>query len=431
MSDKISTITLKILFYLIPIGLVTGPFIPDLSLSLIVLIFIFLSIKNNLWKYYYDNKFFKFFLLFNFYLIISSLVSDDISLSLKSSIGYFRFFIFSLAMWYLLENSGDLFKRSYSIYLFILFLLLSLDALYQFKFTHNILGYEMSQQDGVSSFFNEKLVLGGFFARMFPLTIALFFMFSQLTNKFLLSLILFLLGSLTIVLSGERTALGLFFILIFLIVLVHPGKKELLMPILFSIFLLTCFFISNKQMQYRLFVEPLHQSNLISSSFLEKNFNKEKKEYSHDKDKLWIFSREHESHYKTAFKIFLDNPIIGVGPKMFRKKCADKKYNSGAESCSTHPHNFLLQILSETGIIGFIFYLVMLYFIISRIINYFLNYKKYKEVNYIKIVCLITLFINLFPFLPTGNIFNNWLSIIFYFPCGFLLHQINLKNRNE
>ena len=156
MSDKISIITLKILFYLIPIGLVTGPFIPDLSLSLIVLIFIFLSIKNNLWKYYYDNKFFKFFLLFNFYLIISSLVSDDISLSLKSSIGYFRFFIFSLAMWYLLENSGDLFKRSYSIYLFILFLLLSLDTLYQFKFTHNILGYEMSQQDRVSSFFNEK-----------------------------------------------------------------------------------------------------------------------------------------------------------------------------------------------------------------------------------------------------------------------------------
>ena len=137
MTDKISITILKILFYLIPIGLITGPFIPDLSLSLIVLIFIFLSIKNNLWKYYYDNKFFKFFLLFNLYLIFLSLVSDDILLSLKSSIGYFRFFIFSLSIWYLLENSGDLFKRTYSTYLFILFLLLSLDALYQFKFTHN------------------------------------------------------------------------------------------------------------------------------------------------------------------------------------------------------------------------------------------------------------------------------------------------------
>ena len=61
MTDKIHITIQKILLYLIPIGLVTGPFIPDLSISLMALIFIFLSIKNNLWKYYYNNKFVKFF----------------------------------------------------------------------------------------------------------------------------------------------------------------------------------------------------------------------------------------------------------------------------------------------------------------------------------------------------------------------------------
>ena len=40
---------------------------------------------------------------------------------------------------------------------------------------------------------------------------------------------------------------------------------------------------------------------------------------------------------------------------MFRQKCSDDRYNSGINSCTTHPHNFLLQVLSETGLIGLLF----------------------------------------------------------------------------
>ena len=35
----------------------------------------------------------------------------------------------------------------------------------------------------------------------------------------------------------------------------------------------------------------------------------------------YIFSPLHDSHIRTAFNIFKDNPIIGVGPKLFRIKC--------------------------------------------------------------------------------------------------------------
>jgi len=431
MTDKILITTQKILLYLIPIGLVTGPFIPDLSISLMALIFIFLSIKNNLWKYYYNNKFVKFFLLFNLFLIISSLTSDDILFSLKSSFTYFRFLIFSLSLWYLLENTKDLFMKNYSIYLFILFLVLSLDAIYQFIFGHNILGFELVQIDRISGFFNDRMVLGGFFIRMCPLVIVLFFIFSELKNKILLSIILYIAGICTIVLSGERTALGLFFIFLFLILILNRDKKFSLKLIVLPLFIIISLSAFNKKVQYRFFIEPLQQSNIISSLFLEKYYPNEIKNYIHDDKSLVIFSKEHTQHYKTAFKIFLDNPFLGIGPKMYRKKCGDEKYNSGAESCSTHPHNFLLQILSETGIIGFVFYLVMLCFIISKLIRYFNNHKNIQKNNYIEIICLITFFINIFPFIPTGNIFNNWLAIIFYFPCGFYLHQTRLKNRDE
>jgi O-antigen ligase len=40
---------------------------------------------------------------------------------------------------------------------------------------------------------------------------------------------------------------------------------------------------------------------------------------------------------------------------MFRIKCKDEKYAVGISPCLTHPHNFYIQLLAETGIIGFLF----------------------------------------------------------------------------
>ena len=96
--------SIKILLFLIPIGLITGPFIPDLSVTLMALIFIYISIKERYWKYY-DNNYFKFFIVFNVYLVGISLFSDDIFISLKSSLFYFRFIIFALCVWFLFDIS--------------------------------------------------------------------------------------------------------------------------------------------------------------------------------------------------------------------------------------------------------------------------------------------------------------------------------------
>jgi O-antigen ligase len=40
---------------------------------------------------------------------------------------------------------------------------------------------------------------------------------------------------------------------------------------------------------------------------------------------------------------------------MFRIICKDEKYATGITPCMTHPHNFYIQLLAETGIIGFLF----------------------------------------------------------------------------
>ena len=60
------------------------------------------------------------------------------------------------------------------------------------------------------------------------------------------------------------------------------------------------------------------------------------------------FSTYHTDHYKTALNMYNDKKIIGHGPKSFRFKCSDPKYKVSKNSCSTHPHNTYLQLLSET-----------------------------------------------------------------------------------
>ena len=75
----------------------------------------------------------------------------------------------------------------------------------------------------------------------------------------------------------------------------------------------------------------------------------------------YFYSWSRDTSYRTAFNMFLDKPIIGHGPRMFRIKCSDPKYsikvNDVKSSCMTHPHNFYIQLLAETGIVGFSFFI--------------------------------------------------------------------------
>ena len=105
---------------------------------------------------------------------------------------------------------------------------------------------------------------------------------------------------------------------------------------------------------------------------------------------------------------------------MFRIIC-NKRYNINAFTCSTHPHNTFMQFLSETGIIGTIFYVASLIYILkSFVINLKIGIRNLNN-NLIKskLFFLVALIISLMPLLPAGNFFNNWISIMNFFPLGF------------
>ena len=100
-SILINTLLFSICF--LPISLALSRFISEIILIIIIINFIILNFSNKDSRRYYKSHFFKIFVLFNFILILSSLLSDSLFSSIRTSIFYFRFGFLVIVIQYLLE----------------------------------------------------------------------------------------------------------------------------------------------------------------------------------------------------------------------------------------------------------------------------------------------------------------------------------------
>ena len=123
-SDKI----LRLGFLFLPIGLIAGPAIPDFIIILSSIIFIFKLNKKYLTEY---KIIIGFFLIFYIFTIFSSLLSDNILFSLKSSFFYIRFFIYVFVISYIIEKTPGIIKQLFYVISIVLTILL-IDTLIQF-----------------------------------------------------------------------------------------------------------------------------------------------------------------------------------------------------------------------------------------------------------------------------------------------------------
>ena len=391
----------------IPFLLITGPFLPDLALITICIIYLFNNFFSDIRKYY-KNYFVILFLIFFVICILSSLFSDYSSISITRSIGYIRFLIFTLAVIYILNSNPKVVQGLfYSI--LICFLILIFDGFFQFYFKENIFGFVM-QQNRTSSFFKDELIYGSYLSKFLPIFLSLFFLLKKKNNKLnIIFSIIFVLSVFAITISGERSSLFLtILILLYLMMMLKLNFKIL------SIFFVTIFFgvgllvTLNETVKNRIII---YTKNQIFSE-----------------NKTYFFSEDHNGHLLAAIDIFKqNNKIIGIGPKNFRNYCFNnEKYNNKPYVCSSHPHNTYIQILLETGILGF----TILIFIFSIIIflslrHFFLKLikKKYLLSNFQ--VCLLSFYFMIFwPLVPTGSLFNNYLSIIYFLPAGLCIWSL-------
>tara|TARA_B100001057_G_scaffold353520_1_gene355410 strand:+ start:4174 stop:5421 length:1248 start_codon:yes stop_codon:yes gene_type:complete len=395
---------------LMPVFLISGPFFADLGVIIVSILFLVNSKKNKLIKYY-NNIYFKVFFIFCLILILSSLMSENTWKSLKNSFFYFRFGIFTLCFWYILDKNVLLIRYLF-ISILICFSSLIVDGYIQYIFGKNLFGFELYNEYRVSSFFGSELILGSYLARFFPILFGLFiFLDKSKKNKLLLFFLtlIFILSEGLIFLSGER--LALFFMnlsAIYIILMIDEYKFYRLFTYIGSLFLITVLLISFPNSKDRLIDQTIRD--------LTKNTESESRPN--------IFSKPHNDMYVTGYKIFLDNKILGVGPRQYRNNC--QKYEVSEYSCETHPHNTYIELLSEAGIFAF-FIVLTLFLLICYLSIKHLALKIFKRNKGILSdfeVCLLSaVLISLWPFSPSGSFFNNWISIVYYFPVGILLWQ--------
>ncbi len=490
---------LQFLVISIPLLLITGPFLPDLFLSLSVLSFlIYLVQKKEL--NFLNHKFFYIFLIFFSILVISSLLSDYSHKSLITSIGYIRFGIFIFVVSYLINKKNNFIKNLYFI-LMAIFLILFFDAIFQKITGSNILGIN-NPYGRITSLFGNDIKLGGYIARLVPLLIAISIYLKS--NKYFLISIFIVSLTLTLI-SGERTS--------FLMVLIFLGVYLMFSSISFkvkSIFILASIILFsiatlNDEIRLRVLTTTSNQINLTNEQPFYKTIKQKDGALIVLHKDSTIFPRIYHMYFETVIKIFKDNIFIGSGPRTYPFKSKEEKYFTISDhegwtsyvqkhnqkimkklfqiheaqiknisefemykdlkenkdlmnnkkyrdwlkgydishidfeerikskewlegwilskdqkgftnisGVNNHPHNTYLQLLCETGLIGFLF---VLSFWISCILKIFTKIDLYYKCLFIGVV------INLFPFIFTGNFFNNWLSILYFYPVGFLLKE--------
>ena len=399
------------LIALLPLSLLSGPFLSDLSVVLIgILFFINIILKKE--YNFLNNKFTIIFVIFSLYLFINSLIKYYDIHSIRSSLGYLRFGIFSLAVFYFLEKREQIIKWLFVVFL-ICYTLLIFDGYYQyFNKISFFLEIKTGDSGRISSLFGSELVMGSYLSRLFPVFLGItFYLFSEKKNFILLLSIIFVLVEVLIFLSGERAS---FFFntlaAIYIILMIKDFKKIRLFSLLLS--LIAIILISN--------YDSTAKKRIVDDTISQMGITSEKKH---------VFSSVHESHYLSAYKMFLDNKILGIGVRNFRNFCNEDQYKINERSCTTHPHNTYVQLLSETGLIGIIFAIfIFIYFAIISLRHLLeVIFKKKYYFNNFEVCMLSAILISIWPFVPTGNFFNNWISIIYYFPVGFLLWSLNKK----
>tara|TARA_A100001015_G_scaffold15586_1_gene18189 strand:- start:211 stop:1584 length:1374 start_codon:yes stop_codon:yes gene_type:complete len=421
------TFLINFLFSFIPISFIGGNLILNLNILLFIIITIYFhgkdALKINL------NSIDKLIIVFFGYVLFAGLLNNfffkdskifpDNAIIIKTIL-YLRFLFLYFAIRILIEKDVLNFK-SFLTFCSICSYFVCIDLIYQFNVGNDIFGYTSNDPRRLAGPFGDENIAGSYLQRFAIFTFFLILLFLDYKNKIYLALTLlatFILIFTSLIIAGNRIPLILFLTLIVCVFSFNKTMRKYL--IAFVAFASLIFAISwsvnpNIKNHFSHFNHKVTEFVDFFSTVIIKNKKSVMKDLPDNvkgqyeitvNGKVIQIPNVYIKEFNSGYQTWKQNKFIGGGIKSFRKNCTHSGKSLNILNCSTHPHNYYLEILSELGIIGF----VLLIFIFSKVfydilIKRYMSDYRFKK-NDIIIPFMFLFFLEIFPIRTTGSFFT-------------------------
>ena len=428
----------SLLFALIPISFIAGNMIININIILIIISGFFFYKKNifNIKFYFLDKILISYFL----FIIFTGTINDfKFYMNEMEWRGYFtttfisflflKYLFFYFVTRYLIEKN-ILELKPFFITCSLGALFVSLDIFFQLIYGKDIFGYDTSGSGRkLGGPFGDELIAGGYIQRFSLFAFFIVPIFYKENNKkisIMLITMLFIIFLLGIIFSGNRMPLILFITSIILVLIFHKQARNLLIPclIIFSL-LFGAIYNFNSKANYNFKTFYFQSKQMINS-------------LTSGSDDI-SSGPQYLKEFSTFYETWRLNKFFGGGIKSFRYYCHQRQNINENFSlnpnykmvCNMHPHNYYLEMLTETGLIGFA--ITILFFLIIIYITFCKKYFLKTNLNYNNIITpfIFLLIVEIFPVKSTGSFFTTgnttYLFLLFSISVALSRKEIDLK----
>ena len=456
-NQKINTINLvKVLFYSFPLSFIIGNLAVSLNLLFFIIASLFL-IKTQKLNFRFNSSIWLLIAFFS-YLFISTTIQFQLPglLYEKSqhwtfeenpifkSIMLIRFPVLIFLVDTLFFNK-ILNLKKFLLSSFICTSFVSFDVIFQYVVGFDLFGYKSGLNKNPGPFGNEWI--SGSYLQKFSL-FSIFFIYDFLKNKnFRNSMTIFIIvfHCIAIFLAGNRMPFVLFFFGYILIILLIKNLRIIFSTSLL-IFLTIVFFVASNDLPLRTaYLSFTNQINIFKLININKDVTKSKIDLEPKLGDIYynpkslktkvLYDSGHASIFRTSIRMWKKQPLFGFGLKSFRIKCHEIDEEGGriftvnkmpyydiGFSCSNHSHNYYIELLAETGIIGIV--LIIIFFLILLRDSFYYLKKYNKQINsemLLLVPAIIVVFLEIWPIKSSGSFFTNWNATFFWLSVSLLM----------
>ncbi len=129
-----------------------------------------------------------------------------------------------------------------------------------------------------------------------------------------------------------------------------------------------------------------------------------------------------------GWRLFAEHPITGTGMGNFGLVCPSYEAQGLISECHPHPHNFYVEWLSDTGLLGTLPWLAFVGILVWAGLRHFRNGDRQSLVAGLYFGTLV---LSLFPLAATQSAFSNWPAIVAWNSIAGAVAALRLSEKHQ